>query len=220
MARGRNWFEKINSLEKLGVCLSIGATAFFVARSYEVDGLTRVMLGWNAFSMCMIVMSWITFGITKSKEIRSQVKVQDPKRAVVFALILIATLASMLAVVLMILVKKEGHSTTNWRIPVAIAGMVLSWFLVHTVFALRYAHIYYGSDIKNPSTHAGGLIFPGEKHPEYFDFAYFSFVLGMTFQVSDVDITSAAFRKLAMFHGMISFAYNTVIIALVINLTV
>lgn len=215
---GSNWFEKINSIEKLLICVVIGIAAYFII-DYKEDGeLTCAMIGWDAFSFSMIILSWITFSITKSKEIRSQVKKQDPKRAVVFVLIVIATFASILAVILMIVVKQQGHQS-SWRTPVAIAGMILSWFLTHTIYALRYAHIYYGNDPANPSNHAGGLKFPNDNKPEYSDFAYFAFVLGMTFQVSDVDITSKPIRQLAMWHGMLSFAYNTVIIAITINVT-
>lgn len=220
VAKGRYWFERINSLEKLLIGLVLGLAAYFIVHIDDLYGLTRLIVGWNVFSLSMIVMTWITFYITDSKEIRSQVQVQDPKRIIVFMLVLIATMASILGVVLMIIAKQEGTVDTGWRIPMAIAGMVLSWVLIHTLFTLRYAHIYYGNDVDNPTNHAGGLSFPGGKRPEYLDFAYFSFVLGMTFQVSDVEITSRSLRTLALFHGMISFAYNTIMIALVINLTV
>jgi uncharacterized membrane protein len=96
--------------------------------------------------------------------------------------------------------------------------MLFSWILIHTIFTLRYAHIYYGDDENKPDIHAGGLIFPGGNRPEYMDFAYFSFVLGMTFQVSDVQITTARLRKLALVHGLLSFGFNTIMIALTINL--
>ena len=75
--------------------------------------------------------------------------------------------------------------------------MILSWFLIHTIFTLRYAHIFYGDDDEKPEMHAGGLEFPGDKKPDYLDFAYFSFVLGMTFQVSDVQITSKQLRRIS-----------------------
>jgi uncharacterized membrane protein len=90
--------------------------------------------------------------------------------------------------------------------------------LVHTVFGLRYGHAYYGDpDGPGPISHAGGLEFPGDQEPNYVDFAYFSFVIGMTFQVSDVVITSRDFRKLVLVHGMLSFGFNTVILALALN---
>jgi len=90
--------------------------------------------------------------------------------------------------------------------------------LIHTSFTLRYAHIFYGDHETKPNMHAGGLDFPGDALPDYLDFAYFSFVLGMTFQVSDVQITSRRFRRLALLHGMISFVFDTTMIALTINI--
>lgn len=176
------------------------------------------MLGWNTFSLCMIVLSLITFSITKAQQIRTQAKKQDPNRSVIFAIIIVATLASFLAVLLLILSKKDSPQHSAWETPVAIAGMLLSWFLIHTIFTLRYAHIYYSNHQTKSNTHAGGLEFPDDEKPEYFDFAYFSFVLGMTFQVSDVQITSKRLRKLALLHGLLSFIFNTIMIALTINL--
>jgi uncharacterized membrane protein len=97
--------------------------------------------------------------------------------------------------------------------------VISSWMLVHTVFSLRYAHTYYGDPDgpAGPQPHAGGLEFPGDREPDYLDFAYFSFVIGMTFQVSDVVITSRDFRKLVLLHSMLAFGFNTVILALAIN---
>jgi uncharacterized membrane protein len=212
------FFERINSVQKLIICLIIGGVVYFLLNIKSLDNLSHLMIGWDTFSLCMIVMSWITFFITKSKQIREQAKVQDPKRSIVFTIILISTFASVLAVILLIVTKKQGNNGASWRLPVAILGMLLSWFLIHTVFALRYAHIYYGDHKTKPNTHAGGLEFPGEENPEYLDFAYYSFVLGMTFQVSDVQVTSKRLRNLALLQGLISFGFNTIMIALTINL--
>ncbi|HEY5371166.1 MAG TPA: DUF1345 domain-containing protein [Hanamia sp.] len=211
-------FERINSLQKLIICLIIGLAVYLILDVKNIDSLSHLMIGWDTFSLCMIVMSWITFFITNSKQIREQSKVQDPKRSIIFIIILISTFASILAVILLIVTKKEGNSGAFWRLPIAVLGMLLSWFLIHTVFSLRYAHIYYGDHKTKPNTHAGGLEFPGDEMPEYLDFAYYSFVLGMTFQVSDVQITSKRFRNLALLHGLISFSFNTIMIALTINL--
>ena len=103
-------------------------------------------------------------------------------------------------------------------IPVAISGMLFSWAMVHTIFCFHYANLYYGNDTTDPTKHAEGLEFPKEKKPDYLDFAYFSFVIGMTFQVSDVDITSRSIRRLALLHGLLSFTLNTFVVALTINL--
>jgi uncharacterized membrane protein len=102
------------------------------------------------------------------------------------------------------------------HITLTLLAVISSWAVVHTVFGLRYAHTYYG-DGEDPRRHAGGLDFPGERAPDYMDFAYFSFVIGMTFQVSDVQITSRGLRQLVLVHGILSFAFNTIILALTIN---
>lgn len=101
---------------------------------------------------------------------------------------------------------------------IEISSMLLSWFLVHTTFAIRYAHIYYGDSEEDADTHAGGLEFPKEKKPDFIDFAYYSFTLGMTFQVSDVEIGSRKMRRLSLLHALFSFAYNAAIIAFTVNI--
>lgn len=211
-------FEKINSYYKLFICLAIALLVYFFIGIKDINELTHFMIGWNTFSLCMIIMSWITFSITNAQQIRAQSKIQDPSRPVIFIIILIATLVGFLTVLLLILSKKSGTNDYALQTIVAIAGMLLSWFLIHTTFTLRYAHIYYSDHKTKINTHAGGLEFPNDDKPEYFDFAYFSFVLGMTFQVSDVEISSKRLRKLALLHGLLSFIFNTIMIALTINL--
>jgi uncharacterized membrane protein len=212
------FFEKINSFQRLFICIALAVIVYFLVQVKEIDGLSHVMLGWNTFSLSMIIMSWVSFFITDSKQIREQAKVQDPSRTIIFIIIIISTLASFFAVLLLILSKGENDNTSSLRIAVAVAGMLFSWFLIHTIFTLRYAHIFYGDHETKPNTHAGGLEFPGDSKPEYLDFAYYSFVLGMTFQVSDVQITSKRLRSLAMLQGLLSFVFNTIMIALTINL--
>lgn len=210
-------FEKINSFWKFLICITIAVIVYLLAIPGKMDSLTHLMIGWDTFSVCMIVMSWITFSITSSKQIREQAKIQDPKSYIIFIVVVVSTLASFLAVLLLI-ISKSHKNGDMWRLPLSIAGMLFSWILIHTIFTLRYAHIYYGDDDTIPNQHAGGLSFPGGKRPEYHDFAYFSFVLGMTFQVSDVEITSQRLRKLALAHSLLSFGFNTIMIALTINL--
>lgn len=209
-------FEKIHSFHKLLICIGVGVLVYFLVDIKDIDPLTHIMIGWNAFSLCVIVMSWITFSITNSDQMRILAQEQDQSRSIIFITVLISTLASVCAVILLIITKESGEGSP-WRLPIAIASLLFSWFLIHTTFALRYAHIFYGDSEMNSHVHAGGLDFPKEKNPNYMDFAYFSFVLGMTFQVSDVEITSRRLRKMAMFHGLISFGFSTIMIGLTIN---
>jgi len=211
-------FERINSFQRLFICIVIGVIVYFIVEIKDIDTLTHIMIGWDSFSVCMIVMTWITFFITKSQHIRQQAKVQDSSRSQVFLIVLICTLASFLAVLILLVTKKDGDSGASWRLPIAFGGMLFSWILIHSIFALKYAHMFYGNHETKKDTHAGGLEFPNDDRPEYLDFAYFSFVLGMTFQVSDVQITSKRLRKTAMFHGLLSFGFNTIMIALTINM--
>jgi len=209
--------DRINSFQKLFICIAVAIAVYFIVEIKDIDLLTHAMIGWDTFSLCMLAMSWGTFFITTSKQIREQARIQDQSSSIIFIVVLVSTLASILAVLLLLVTKHDGHRGINWRLIVAIAGMIFSWFLIHTIFTLRYAHIYYGDHPTIPNKHSGGLDFPDDSTPEYIDFAYFSFVLGMTFQVSDVEITSKRFRSLALLHGLVSFAFNTIMIALTIN---
>jgi len=131
----------------------------------------------------------------------------------------IAACAALFAVGFLIKAHKSqsgGHFAIHLLL--TLCTVMFSWALLHTVYSLRYAHTYYGdSDKTGVQQHAGGLIFPGDRPPNYFDFAYFSFVIGMTCQVSDVQITSHRMRRITLFHSILSFAFNTVILALLIN---
>lgn len=112
--------------------------------------------------------------------------------------------------------KQHPHSAAALRVALLAVTLLLSWLMTHTVFALRYAHEYYaaGPD-RGPRR---GLDFPGEQAPDYWDFFYFALVLGMTFQVSDVAINARRLRRLATLHGLLGFLFNTVILALSVNI--
>jgi uncharacterized membrane protein len=96
--------------------------------------------------------------------------------------------------------------------------MTFSWIMVHSIYTFHYAHMYYNDHKIIPGQDAYGLEFPGDAKPDYIDFAYFSFVIGCTFQVSDVEISSPRIRRVVLLHGLLSFALNTFVIALTINL--
>jgi len=145
--------------------------------------------------------------------------VEDVSRFAIFIFVVMAACAALFAVGFLIRTNRaelRGHLTSHLLLALGTAAS--SWALVHTVFSLRYAHIFYGdSDEDAGDQQAYGLDFPGEKIPDYSDFAYFSFVIGMTCQVSDVQVTSGRMRRLTMLHGILSFGFNTVILAMLIN---
>jgi uncharacterized membrane protein len=141
--------------------------------------------------------------------IRRRAASLDQGRWGIFAVTIGAAFASLIAI-LADLAAAHGAPGAALRAGVAVATILLSWVFVHTVFAQHYAHLWFAN--------GGGLDFPGERKPGYVDFLYFSFVIGMTFQVSDVATRSREMRGLALAHGLVSFIFNTVILALTINL--
>ena len=112
-----------------------------------------------------------------------------------------------------------GEAAPAVRVILACLAVVASWLLVHTTFAIHYAHFYYGDpDGKGPLEERGGLQFPGDAPPDYWDFMYYSYVVGMTCQVSDVQVTLHHMRRLTLIHGVLSFFFNTGVLALAINI--
>ncbi|CAN5817059.1 DUF1345 domain-containing protein [soil metagenome] len=212
--------KKLKALQKMLLCLAIALVVFFIIPGSAVDTLSHVMISWIAFSLTILTIDWLVFIKTDPTQIRKQAKVEDGARYIIFMIVLISTLASLLAVSSLLIKDNDTHRILH--ISVAVPCMLFSWLLVHTIFAVRYAHLYYGDHKQKENAPARGLDFPDEQstpndNPDFIDFAYFSFVLGMTFQVSDVQITSKRLRRLVLMHSLISFGYNTVLVALTIN---
>lgn len=176
------------------------------------------MILWDTFSLVFCVQCLYIFFNRSTKEIRAYARQEDGSRVMVFILIVLACFASMLMVLLLMLSTDSQQAGMLVYLPVAVAGILLSWTMVHCEFAIHYAHIYYDDAEDDSTRHTGGLEFPGEKNPDYLDFAYFAFVIGMTFQVSDVEISNRTLRRLALLHGLLAFLLNTFVVALTINL--
>lgn len=200
----------------------LATAGYFIISRYNTGynnnfGRVQNMLTLDVFTLSMLIMSWITFFTTPYHELRQQAKEQDGSRIFIFIILLISALGSMLSVGLLLL-SQSKNDIQGFELGIAVAGMIFSWLLVHTVFTYRYAHVYYADDGTEEQTDIKGLEFPDDDKPDFLDFAYFSFVMGMTFQVSDVVITEKRLRRLALLHGLISFFYNTILIALTINI--
>ncbi len=167
-----------------------------------------------------LALDWLTILTTPLRKIRELAQQQDLSRFLIFLFVVVTACAALFAVGFLVNVKKSpagAHFVIHLLL--TLSTVIFSWMLVHTVFGLRYAHTFYGdSDQPGVQQHAGGLIFPGDRPPDYFDFAYFSFVVGMTCQVSDVQITSRRMRRLTLVHSILSFGFNSIILALLINI--
>lgn len=202
--------QKLSAMYILLISVFAGILGYLVSLALNMDVLTHIMFGWDVFCLLLISLHWYMFFNTSASETHLKARMQDETRGEIFAIVVVSTFAGLLAVVLL-LINKDIEPVD---LIVAISGMFLSWFLVHTTFGMRYAHLYYGDSETNRGS---GLDFPGDDEPDFIDFAYFSFVLGMTFQVSDVEISSRKIRRLSLLHSLIAFIFNTVIVALTIN---
>jgi len=181
----------------------------------------RAVLGWDVGIFVLI--GWIMgmMALSTHDHMRRRAARQDLGRWVILLAIVAGALVSMaaLAVIQKSLKAAPGDESVLY-VGLIVVTIVLSWSLVHTVFTLHYAHAYYGpsEDLDDEDGLVGGLEFPSENQPDYWDFMYFSYVVGMTCQVSDVQVSGRALRRLTLIHGVVAFFFNTAILALAINI--
>lgn len=169
---------------------------------------SRLLVAWDIFVAIYMVLAFITIFSCGIDDIRRQAARQDDGRFFILVMTGLGAFASIAAIVMELAIKPQQAP----QLFLAVVTIVLSWAAIHTTFALHYAHDYYRG------TKEGGLAFPGDDQPDYWDFVYFSFVIGMTAQVSDVGVTDKIIRRTATAHGVISFIFNTALVALMVNI--
>lgn len=207
---------RLDAHHKLFIAIAVSLIIFFASAGH-ISASTQFILAWTGYAVIHTGLSWFTILSVHPIEMKKIAKVQDSSRSIIFIFILAAALVCLFVVV--ILLRSTQHlkgTALTLHILLSVAAVISSWVLVHTLFVFRYAHLYYES-APGKAKYLEGLEFPNEKEPDYLDFSYFSFVIGMTFQVSDVEISSKRIRRLTLLHSLISFAFNTVIVALSIN---
>jgi uncharacterized membrane protein len=191
----------------------IGAVAALLAHRHAWE--VRLLLGWDAGAFALVLFIWFTVLAKDPHETRCRSASADPGRTATWVLVLIASSFSFFASAFVL---RNLHQTQArpepWLLPLCLGSVIVAWALTHTSYTLRYAHLYYRDDAEGE----GGLAFPGERKPDDFDFAYFAYTIGMCFQVSDVAISSPQIRRAVLGHAVLSFVYNTVILALALNL--
>jgi uncharacterized membrane protein len=210
--------QRIALFAKSRAHLLIAILAGIIASFVMPGGKAHLVLSWDVGAAVLLVLWAVTMIRTPIWDMPKHAQAQQDGEWTVFALTLAGIVASVVAIVI------EFRDITNLKnaareshVGLVVATLLVSWLTMQLVFALRYAHEYY-SVSDGSGTTDGGLDFPHEPEPDYFDFFYFGMVLGMTFQVSDVNITSRKMRRLATLHGFIGFLFNTVILALTVNI--
>lgn len=215
-----NWIARQDARHRIVIAIVVAVAVWF-ALSPQLLSSTRCIITWDTFALTVLVLAWLTIVTTPPDKLRARARKQDLSHILIFVFVLVTACAGLFAVGFLFFSTRSFPDHSHFLIHRfgSMIAVICSWMLVHTVFGLRYAHSYYGDSDgpTGPISHAGGLQFPGDREPDYVDFAYFSFVIGMCFQVSDVVITSRDFRKLVLVHSMLSFGFNTVILALALS---
>lgn len=172
-----------------------------------------IMLGFDGAAIVFLLSLWPLFR-ANAGAMRAQAAANDANRVMLLALTGVVMIAVLTAVAAEL--SGGGGEPSALNKAVVIATLAVAWVFSNVVYALHYAHLYYLKD-QDRNRDLGGLDFPAEKEPLYWDFVYFAFTLGMTFQTSDVDVTSGAVRKVAVFHCLAAFAFNLGVLAFTIN---
>jgi uncharacterized membrane protein len=188
-----------------GVCVA-------VATLFVVGVRLAPVAGWDGSAIVYLTWMWATISRLDAAQTETRAIREDPGQVVADAMLLSASVISLLTVVIVLI--DAGNSTGATKdllVGLGIISVVLAWGMVHTVFTLRFARLYYGDP-------RGGIEFNQEEPPRYSDFAYLAFTIGMTFQVSDTNLKTEQIRATALRQGLLSYMFGTVIIATTINL--
>jgi uncharacterized membrane protein len=172
---------------------------------------TRLLVAWNVGVGLYLALAYHLIAVSHVRHIRLRARVEDEGAIAILVLTAGAALASFGAIIAE-LGSYSGATKPPSHLLLATVTIVMSWVFTHTIFALHYAHEFYQEG------GGRGLNFPGEEEPDYWDFVYFSFVIGMTSQVSDVAITTKTIRRTATAHGIVSFTFNAALLALTVNI--
>jgi len=212
------WFLRaVRARLRLTAGTICGIVAFLVLPA-TISTSTRGITAWDVGCVVFLALVAQMFTSERKTTIAEDAARQEEGEWTIFALSVGAVVVS-IAGIISTFSGTKGVAADNrgWQVGLVALTLLLTFLMTHTLFALRYAHEYYA--VSEPGTDPdGGLEFPEDRVPDYWDFFYFAAVLGMTFQVSDVQITSTRLRRLATAHGLLSFVYNTVFIALTVNL--
>jgi uncharacterized membrane protein len=198
---------------RLLVSTAVGVVIMLALLATAWRAPTKLLAGWDIGVACYLALTYWMMAHASVGEIRRRASIQDEGD---FALPLLTAAAAIASLVAIVAELGNAASGEAWdELALGMVTIMLSWLFMHTIFALHYAHEYYG---ERRDARVGGLDFPGKQEPDYWDFLYFSFVVAMTCQVSDVAITSKLIRRVVNIHGVLSFFFTLSILALTVNM--
>src|SRR4051812_25172832 len=219
-ALGRRRLRHLAARPRLAACIPVVLISYFAASPTWHES-TRLLLAWN-LGTWYIALTVRAMAKANEASIRRHGLMGDESRFVVLAFCLIAAVASLAAIVAQLGSVKETHGLLRTgHLSLAVGTIVIAFVFIHLVFAQHYSHAFFilrSSEEDLPEEARGGLRFPYTPKPSFKDFAYYSFVIGCAFQTADVETTSGPMRTLTMIHGVVAFAFNTTVLALMINI--
>jgi uncharacterized membrane protein len=185
-------------------------------------GATRNLIAWNAGALLYIASTVIAIASATTRTIRWRAAITDEGRFTILILVSIAALAALGAIFAQLTITKDLHGAEKgMHLALAALTIITAWFFIHLSYALHYAHEYFDEtktcEGEQPVL-KGGVAFPGTDEPDYWDFLYFSFIIGVASQTADVAITSKAIRRTSLAHSILAFFFNSAVLALTINI--
>jgi uncharacterized membrane protein len=196
---------------RLGAALVVGIGTFVGSLAGRAAWSVALSLGWSALAVVFLVLSAAVLLPMDGAKTKSHARADDVSRPTADLLLVGSSVASLIAVGYTLLVAGHRHGTTEaLLIALVVVSVALAWMVVHIVYMLRYAGAYYGDPI-------GGVDFGGDTQPDYRDFAYLALTIGMTYQVSDTNLQTKAFRHMALRHALLSYLFGAVIVGVTIN---
>lgn len=208
------WYDPRSARGRLVLGLIVGVVTMLAVPA-RLSWAIRFVSGWDAGALVLLGLSWWIVLTADPTETRRRAGSEDPGRTMVmFSVVITAAVSLFAATIAMRHAKSLDGTMAGLIVGLCIFAVAASWAVTHTAYTFRYAHLYYRDD----GDGEGGLTFPGDEPPSDSDFAYFSFVIGMCFQTSDVTITARVLRRDVLVHSVLSFLYNTAIVALTLNL--
>lgn len=203
----------LHAASRIGIAIVASAATALLVHGRLPEPEVAVA-AWDGFAVVALGLTWTTILTLKPVQICTLAQREDPSRLASLVLVLLGSAASLLAVFTLLQAAAGMHGSAKYEATMlAVSAVALAWFLIHTVFTLRYAHVYYDAQGNEKA-----IEWPGSDDlPDYLDFAYFAFVIGMTAQTADVNIRSRRVRRTALAHGVVAFAFNTAVVALSIS---
>ncbi len=200
----------VDARSRLALCVAVGLVAA-VPAAILTNWQVAVLVGWDVTALLFITLIWRATKDKDSAATKAQAIKEDDSRVAADAILVGACVASLVGVAFALVEAASAQGAAHTGIAaVAVLSVVLSWASVHAVFTLRYAHMFY--------TDGGGIDFhAGHYLPTYGDFLYVALTIGMTFQVSDTDLTGMAIRRAAIRHALLSYLFGVVVVAITIN---